>query len=111
MAIVVNLTSNLSTILGFDSPNPAADTKGHFAEWIVESIGGFPYPNYGTTFFYECTAGTARRNMNLTGATLWDLVPPGSTTVVSTTQQISPTVLQVQPPKDPAAGFRNVRQP
>lgn len=67
--------------------------------------------DYGTTFLYDCAAGTKQHNLNLNGTVLWDLIPPGSATVYSTTQLISPTVLQVQPPKDPHAGFRAVRQP
>jgi hypothetical protein len=110
VAIITNLTSNLSTLLGFDSPNAAANTKGHLAEWIVEAYGGFPYANYGTTFLYECAAGTSKKNMDLTGAIIWDLIPAGSTTAWSTTKQINSTVLQIQPPKDPGAGFRVVRQ-
>lgn len=110
VAIMTNLTSNLSTLLGFDSPNTAADTQGHLAEWIVEAYGGFPYANYGTTFLCECTASTSKQNLDLTGATIWDLVPSGSTTAWSTTKQISSSIIQVQPPKDPSAGFRIVSQ-
>jgi Peptidase A4 family len=110
VAIMANLTSNLSTFLGFDSPNTAANTEGHLAEWIVETYGGFPYANYGTKFLYECTAGTSKQNLDLTGAPIWDLVPSGSTTAWSTIKQISSSMIQVQPPKDLGAGFRNVRQ-
>jgi hypothetical protein len=111
VVFMINLTSNLSTFVGFDSPNNAANTQGHYAEWIVEDISDLPYPNYGTTFLYDCAAGTKQHNLNLNGTVLWDLIPPGSTTVYSTTQLIGPTVLQVQPPKDPHAGFRAVTQP
>ena len=58
VVFMINLTVNLPTFVGFDSPNSAADTHGHYAEWIVEDILGFPYPDYGMTFLYDCGAGT-----------------------------------------------------
>src|SRR5271155_3730295 len=54
---MVNLTSNLSVMQGFNVPNTAADTQGHYAEWVVEDVTDnntgkqYPFPNYGSTFF------------------------------------------------------------
>jgi hypothetical protein len=111
VVFMTTLPSTLSTVVGFDSPNSAANTHGHYAEWIVEDISGFLYLDYGTTFRYECAAGTTQHNLNLNRTVLWDLIPPGAAPVYSTTQLIRPRVLQVQPPKERHAGFRAVRQP
>ena len=63
---------------------PGTQLLGNCAEWIMEDpgVGGSeaPFPDYGTEFFYDCQAGTAKGSeMNLSSATYVNLVQGGTT--------------------------------
>ena len=102
-------------VQGFSAENTAIDSRGHDGEWVVEdatnnNIGQHcTFPNFGSTFFYDCAASTKQHNLNLTGDFLCYLVPPGITDTLSATRIISPAVLEVTPPKIPNAGLRIVK--
>ena len=82
-ALFNNLTSGLTTTIGI---NPPAGTSlsGNVAEWIVEdpntaSGSAFPFPNYGSTFFTGCVAGTKNTELNLSLGKEIDMVQGGAT--------------------------------
>ncbi len=82
-ALFNNLTSGLTTSIGLDPP-AGTSLSGNVAEWIVEdpgtSSGGlFPFPNYGSTFFTGCVAGTKNVELNLSEGTEIDMVQGGVT--------------------------------
>jgi Peptidase A4 family len=62
--------------VGIDLPRPLAKSSGtslsgNVAEWIVEDPSTipdnklYPFPNYGSTFFTGCAAGTKSFELNL----------------------------------------------
>lgn len=78
-----NLTSGLTTSIGIDPPS-GTSLSGNVAEWIVEdpstSSGSlFPFPNYGSTFFTGCAAGTKNFELNLSNGKEIDIVQGGVT--------------------------------
>jgi hypothetical protein len=80
-ALFNNLTSGLTTTIGIDPPS-GTSLSGNVAEWIVEdpgqlSGGLFPFPNYGSTFFTGCVAGTKNIELNLSEGTEIDMVQGG----------------------------------
>jgi hypothetical protein len=77
-AMFNNLSSGATTTIGIDPP-AGTSLVGNVAEWIVEDpgqIGGglFPFPNYGSTTFTDCTAGSKNVELDLGSATEIDLV-------------------------------------
>jgi hypothetical protein len=82
-ALFNNLTSGLTTIIGIDPP-AGTSLSGNVAEWIVEdpntaSGSLFPFPNYGSTFFTGCVAGTKNVELNLWDGKELDMVQGGAT--------------------------------
>jgi Peptidase A4 family len=82
-ALFNNLTSGLTTTIGINPPAGVA-LSGNVAEWIVEdpltaSGSLYPFPNYGSTFFDGCTAGTKSFELNLSKGIEIDLVQGGVT--------------------------------
>jgi hypothetical protein len=77
-AMFNNLTQNTTTNVGIDPPS-GTTLVGNVAEWIVEDPGQaggglFPFPNYGSTYFTDCTAGTKNFELDLGTAKEIDLV-------------------------------------
>ena len=95
-AAITNVGANTSTSVNLSAPNAAAVLTGTNAEWILEddSVGGAeaPFSDYGAIFFYDCNAGTTKREVNLDGSLLVNMVEGGAT--LSTAVQISSTVLE-----------------
>jgi hypothetical protein len=82
-ALFNNLTSGLTTTIGINPP-AGVSLSGNVAEWIVEdpttaSNTLYPFPNYGSTFFNGCTAGTKSFEFNLSQAKEIDMVQGGVT--------------------------------
>ncbi|HEY5207735.1 MAG TPA: G1 family glutamic endopeptidase [Roseiarcus sp.] len=82
-ALFNNLTSGLTTTIGINPP-AAVSLSGNVAEWIVEDPSTasntlYPFPNYGSTFFNGCTAGTKSFEFNLSQAKEIDMVQGGVT--------------------------------
>ena len=82
-ALFNNLTSGLTTSIGIDPP-AGTSLSGNVAEWIVEdptnvSNNLFPFPNYGSTFFTGCVAGTKNIELNLWDGKEIDMVQGGTT--------------------------------
>ncbi|PMD38638.1 concanavalin A-like lectin/glucanase [Hyaloscypha variabilis F] len=94
-ASVHNTTANLYTSTAVDAPNAAAALQGQNAEWILEddTIGSSeaPFSDYGAVFFYDCLAATKDKEVNVSNATLVNMVQ--GTTTVSTAVEESPSVL------------------
>jgi len=92
---VHNTVANLYTSTSIDAPNAAAALQGQNAEWILEddSINGSlaPFSDYGATFFYDCLGGSATQEVNVSNATLVNMVQ--GTTTLSTAVEESPSVL------------------
>ena len=68
-AMFNNLSSGVTTNVPIDPPS-GTTLSGNVAEWIVEDpglIGGglYPFPNYGSTVFNDCTAGTKNYELDL----------------------------------------------
>jgi hypothetical protein len=87
-ATIVNHTSNLATIVGCGSQPQKVNTNGTTAEWIIDdaytsATTHFPFPNYGTTFFYDCAAGTKAENVSLTGLQIRDAIDPSTNVTLS----------------------------
>ena len=67
--------------------NPPSGTSlsGNVAEWIVEDPSTipdhklYPFPNYGSTFFTGCAAGTKSFELNLSSGKEIDMVQGGVT--------------------------------
>lgn len=96
-AAITNVGANISTSVQLTAPRPTDVLKGLNAEWILEddsAVGGGekPFSDYGAIFFYDCNSGTQKREVNLTGATLINMVQGSAT--LSTAIEISPTVLE-----------------
>jgi Peptidase A4 family len=77
-AMFNNLTSGATTNIGINPP-AGVSLVGNVAEWIVEDpglIGGglYPFPNYGSTYFSDCTAGSKNIELDLGTAKEIDLV-------------------------------------
>jgi len=73
-----NLSSGVTTNVPIDPPS-GTTLSGNVAEWIVEDpgqIGGglYPFPNYGSTVFNDCTAGTKNFELDLGTGKEMDLV-------------------------------------
>lgn len=86
-AMFNNLTQNTTTNVGIDPPS-GTSLVGNVAEWIVEdpgqSGGGlFPFPNYGSTYFNDCTAGTKNYELDLGTAKEIDLVDVANNVISS----------------------------
>jgi hypothetical protein len=101
---ITNLGSNQITSTQVPA-QPGIFLKGLTAEWIMEdpvqqSNGQqFPFPDYGTTIFYDCMASstngddTESAESNLAGANMRTLGAGGI--ALSTPIQITPQVMQV----------------
>jgi Peptidase A4 family len=86
-AMFNNLTSGATTNIGIDPP-AGTSLVGNVAEWIVEDpsqFGGglFPFPDYGSTFFSDCTAGSKNIELDLGSGKEIDLVDAANN-VIST---------------------------
>jgi hypothetical protein len=84
-AMFNNLTTGVTANVGIDPPSGVSLT-GNVAEWIVEdpgqSGGGlFPFPNYGSTHFHDCHAGTKNIELDLSSGIEIDMLSGG--TVIS----------------------------
>ena len=95
VAIVNNISANTGTSTNVSAPTPASALAGQNAEWILEddSIGSSlaPFSDYGAEFFYDCLAGAGQSELNISNATLVNIVQGGST--VSTAVMETPSVL------------------
>ncbi len=81
-ALFNNLTTGSTTSIGIDPP-AGVSLAGNVAEWIVEDPGItttklYPFPNYGSTHFYDCTAGSKNVELDLGSATTIDLIDSSS---------------------------------
>jgi hypothetical protein len=86
-AMLNNLTRNTTTNVGIDPPS-GTTLVGNVAEWIVEDPGQaggglFPFPNYGSTFFNDCAAGTKNIELDLGTAREIDLVDVANNVISS----------------------------
>jgi hypothetical protein len=86
-AMFNNLTQNKTVNIGIDPPS-GTTLIGNVAEWIVEDpgiIGGglYPFPNYGSTYFNDCTAGTKHFELDLGTAKEIDLVDVANNVISS----------------------------
>jgi hypothetical protein len=86
-ALFNNLTSGATTNVGIDPP-AGTSLVGNVAEWIVEDpgmAGGglFPFPNYGSTHFTDCSAGSQNIELDLNAAKVIDLVDASNTVLSS----------------------------
>jgi hypothetical protein len=77
-AMFNNLTTGATTSIGINPP-AGVSLAGNVAEWIVEDPSTsanvpFPFPNYGSTHFYDCTAGSKNIELDLGSGTMIDLV-------------------------------------
>lgn len=83
-AIFNNLTSGLTTSIPINPPS-GTSLSGNVAEWIVEDPSTlpdhkpYPFPNYGSTFFTGCAAGTKSFELNLSSGKEIDMVQGGVT--------------------------------
>lgn len=86
-AMFVNQSTGATTSIGINPPT-GTSLVGNVAEWIVEDpgqIGGglFPFPNYGSTTFTECTAGSKTVELDLDSGKEIDLVDAGNNVISS----------------------------
>lgn len=77
-ALFNNLTTGATTTIGIDPP-AGVTLVGNVAEWIVEdpsvnSTTQYPFPNYGATYFYDCTAGSKNIELDLGSGIMIDMV-------------------------------------
>ncbi|MCJ1484780.1 hypothetical protein MMC06_004953 [Schaereria dolodes] len=84
VASVMNISANTATTTPIDAPSAATALLGQNAEWILEddSSGGSltPFADYGATFFFDCLAAASNNTeVNLTNATLIDMVQSSGT--------------------------------
>ena len=87
-AMFNNLTSGATTNVGIDPPE-STNLVGNVAEWIVEDPskrggGPYPFPDYGSTFFSDCIAGSKNIELDLGSAREIDMVDAASKNVIST---------------------------
>jgi hypothetical protein len=102
----LNVTTGVSPQpIGFGAPSAANDLKGLTVEWVTEDPTQpnkqlYPFPRYGSTFFYDCAASTSTgTGVNLSGVTGSDTLNlTAGTLTESTAQIITPTVLMTYGP-------------
>jgi hypothetical protein len=87
-AMFNNLTSGATTNVGIDPPE-STNLVGNVAEWIVEDpskldLSPYPFPDYGSTFFSDCIAGSKNIELDLGSAREIDMVDAASKNVIST---------------------------
>jgi hypothetical protein len=83
-AMFNNLTSGATANFGIDPPEKISLT-GNVAEWIVEDPGKppVPFPDYGSTFFSDCIAGSKNIELDLNSAREIDLVDASNNVISS----------------------------
>ena len=95
VVIVNNISSNKGTSINISAPSAATALAGKNVEWILEddTLGSSPAPfsDYGAEFFYDCLGGTGKTEVNISNATLVNMVQKGVT--LSTAVMETPSVL------------------
>jgi hypothetical protein len=86
-AMFNNLTTGVTTTIGINPP-AGVSLAGNVAEWIVEDPStaantSYPFPNYGSTHFYDCTAGSKNIELDLGSGTMIDLVDASNNVISS----------------------------